>query len=132
MSTNRRRRIVYEPALHLTLASGQTLEKCVHKDRPRNVGYVHHTRIINFRATTVNLTGTKLAHQTRAAVARGIWSIFEKKFMHRARVARPRGFDSLPSQDLDRGRCPLSALVLGGIIENQNSDFIIRVMTLGN
>ena len=28
--------------------------------------------------------------------------------MHRARAARPRGFDSLPSQDPDPGRCPLS------------------------
>ena len=27
--------------------------------------------------------------------------------MHRARAARPRGFDSLPSQDPDPGRCPL-------------------------
>jgi hypothetical protein len=25
--------------------------------------------------------------------------------MHRARAARPRAFDSLPSQDLDPGRC---------------------------
>jgi len=28
--------------------------------------------------------------------------------MHRARAARPRGFDSLPSQNPDPGRCPLS------------------------
>ena len=28
--------------------------------------------------------------------------------MHRARAARPRAFDSLPSQDPDPGRCPLS------------------------
>jgi hypothetical protein len=28
--------------------------------------------------------------------------------MHRAFAAWPRGFDSLPSQDPDRGRCPLS------------------------
>jgi hypothetical protein len=28
--------------------------------------------------------------------------------MHRAPSARPRGFDSLPSLDPDRGRCPLS------------------------
>ena len=27
--------------------------------------------------------------------------------MHRARAARPRAFDSLPSQDPDCGRCPL-------------------------
>jgi hypothetical protein len=53
------------------------------------------------------LTGTELAHQARAAVVRGISKIFEKKFMHRARAARPRAFDSLPSPDPDSGRCPL-------------------------
>ena len=41
--------------------------------------------------------------------------------MHRARAARPRGFDSLPSLDPDRGRCQV-----GGIIENQNSDFVTQ------
>jgi hypothetical protein len=31
----------------------------------------------------------------------------EKKIMHRARAAWHRGFDSLPSQDPDPGRCQL-------------------------
>jgi hypothetical protein len=36
------------------------------------------------------LTGTKLAHQARAADARGISYIFGKKIMHRARGAAAR------------------------------------------
>ena len=47
----------------------------------------------------------ELANCARAADARGISKIFETKFTHRARVARPRGFDSLPFLDPDRGRC---------------------------
>ena len=31
---------------------------------------------------------------------------FRKKFMHRTSAARPRGIDSLPSLDPNRGRCP--------------------------
>jgi hypothetical protein len=54
-------RLVRPPAV--IIAPGQTLEDCFHKDCPRNVGCVHHT---------VELTGTKLAHQARAAVVRGI------------------------------------------------------------
>jgi hypothetical protein len=42
--------------------------------------------------------------------------------MHRARAARPRGFDNLPSQILQEGT--LLPLQLGEIIENQNSDFV--------
>ena len=35
----------------------------------------------------------------------GFRKFSKKKFMHRARAARPRVFDSLPSQDPNRGRC---------------------------
>ena len=58
------------------------------------------------RFSTVELTGTELAHQTRVAAARGFRKFSGKIFMHRARLARPRGFDSLPSQDPDPRRCP--------------------------
>ena len=40
------------------------------------------------------------AKRPRSARARDFVN-FRKKFMHRARAARPRGFDSLPSQDPD-------------------------------
>ena len=39
---------------------------------------------------TVYLLGKELAHHARAAKARGISLIFEKKFMHRARARRAR------------------------------------------
>ena len=41
--------------------------------------------------------------------------------MHRARAARPRGFDSLPSQDPDPGRCPLSFSVIRSKIKIRTS-----------
>ena len=45
----------------------------------------------------------------RMAAARcsraGFRKFSRKKIMHRARAARPRGFDSLPSLDPDSGRC---------------------------
>jgi hypothetical protein len=42
--------------------------------------------------------------------------------MHRARVARPREFEGTTTgSDHDR---TLRSLLLGGIIENQNSDFV--------
>ena len=46
--------------------------------------------------------------------------------MHRARAARPPGFDSLPSLDPDLGRCPryYVLVVLSHAIGNQNSDFV--------
>jgi hypothetical protein len=55
------------------------------------------------------LTGTELAHQARAAVARGISLIFGKKnsCIARARRGAARAFGSLPSQDPDPGRCLL-------------------------
>jgi hypothetical protein len=70
---------------------------------------------------TVYLTGRELAHCARAMDARGISSIFEKKIMHRARAARPRGFDSLPSLDPDWGRCPISFSVMRSKIKIRTS-----------
>jgi hypothetical protein len=61
----------------------------------------------------------------RIAGARGFVN-FRKKIIHesRARAARPRGFDCLPSKVLQEGTLPV--LLLGGIIENQNSDFVMQ------
>jgi hypothetical protein len=41
--------------------------------------------------STVELTGTKLAHQTRAAAARGISYIFGKKIHASREISRARG-----------------------------------------
>jgi hypothetical protein len=67
------------------------------------------------------LTGTKLAHQARAAAARGISYIFGKKFMHHALAARPRAFDSLPSQDPNLARCDFSSSAGSSKIKNRSS-----------
>jgi hypothetical protein len=60
----------------------------------------------------------------RIRPARRLRAGFRKFFKKKkciARAARPRPFHSLPSPDPNGGRCPLS---FGGIIENQNSDFV--------
>ena len=63
-----------------------TMFECVHHGMP---SCCVHTMVHTYSPTTVELTGT----------------VCGKQFMHRARAARPRAFDSLPSQDPDRGDC---------------------------
>ena len=41
--------------------------------------------------------------------------------MHRARAARPRRFDSLPSQDPDPGRCPVYSSAVSSKIKIRTS-----------
>jgi hypothetical protein len=60
----------------------------------------HHASMV--RTSTVHIICTRKFSKTQ--------------FMHRARAARPRGFDSLPSLDPDRGRCQVLCHV--------NSDFV--------
>jgi hypothetical protein len=67
------------------------------------------------------LTGKKLAHSVRAARARDFVN-FRGKKLFMARAARAPWFDwTTTGSDHDR---TLRSLLLGGIIENQNSDFV--------
>ena len=68
----------------------------------------HAPRLAPHGPPTVELSGRKLAHGApRGARARDFVNFRkEKKIMHRARAARPRGFDSLPSKVLQEGTLP--------------------------
>ena len=66
----------------------------------------HAPRLAPHGPPTVELSGRKLAHGApRGARARDFVN-FRGKFMHRARAAHPRGFDSLPSKVLQEGTLP--------------------------
>ena len=93
-------------ALHTRVATCHAHIGVPHVCRKR----AHHApRLAPRGPPTVELSGRKLAHGTpRGARARGIckFSGGGNTFMHRARVARPRGFDSLPSKVLQEGTLP--------------------------
>jgi hypothetical protein len=83
------------------------------------------TRVVPAVYCRVDWNGTG-ASDPRGCCARDFVNFREKKFMHRARAARPRGFEgtttgSWTGSDHDR---TLHPLVLGRIIENQHSDFV--------
>ena len=87
---------------------------CVPHARPPRPSFGHGP-------PTVELSGRKLAHGApRGARARDFVN-FRGKFMHRARAAHPRGFDSLPSKVLQEGMLPPLVLLwpcLGAPMKN--------------
>ena len=61
-------------------------------------GKAHQSRSRLYQGTYCIFGRGKInAWRPRSAFARDFVNFREKKFMHRARAARPRGFDSLPS-----------------------------------